>query len=207
MAEKTEVTIGAFGRMMFEVMLNEKPQQMADHWKSIAAEAKPLVEQLLVLNDKMQGGGYYITGRKVNGKKQKPKHQRIREAQERTWGCFAGDLKEGDLIWVNDGDEYDMYVGQDDPLVVTEVTGKGVYVEVPHMGGEHTSRINKGDKVIKAPDEWIAAHNAAHEAASRFHQNIELHKEYQALRALADEKEKELTSEAYWLQKADELGI
>jgi hypothetical protein len=178
------------------------------HWESIKDEAKPLVEQLLALNEKM--GTYEIVGLK-SGKKKLSKHERIDQAQEKLWGCTAASLKEGDYFWLNEsGHDIEMYVGEQDPVKVDEITKKGVYFELPHCGGEHSERIDFNTKILKAPDEYRAAQEAYVGAFSDYNRdfnNDSAGAKYNELRKKADDLEKEITSEEYWLKKADELGI
>jgi hypothetical protein len=121
-----EVSVGDYGRMMFEIVHSKKYGDMPDHWKSIAKEAKPLVDQLLALNDKMKGGGYKIVGRKIGKKKVLSDSQRIKKAQDKLWLTTADKLEEGDHFWLADHYDHEMYIGQDEPLVVDEKTKNGV---------------------------------------------------------------------------------
>lgn len=204
MADKMmEVSIGDYGRMIFEIVHGEKFNQMPEHWQAIAKEAKPLIDQLLALNDKMPNGGYRIVGRKVKGKKQKSKRERILEAQKRLWEVEASTLKEGDLVWLHANYDHEMHVGQEEPVLVEDITAKGVYVEMPHCGGRHTERIDPTEKVLKAPD----AFKAGDAAAVRWHKGEISDETFNELRAAAERQEQELQSEEFWLQKAAELGI
>jgi hypothetical protein len=176
-----EITIGDYGCMIFEMMTGQsRLRNMPEHWASIAKEATPLVEQLLALNQKMKSreGGYSIVGYKdKTGKVVRSEHERISMAQKKSWCATAGELKEGDLFWVNDGrSDIEMYIGQDDPVQVDEITKKGVYFEMQHCGGEHTEKIGLDTKVLKAPADF-------------------------------EEKEDLYTSKKYWLEQADKMGI
>lgn len=58
MPKDFEISIGDYGRMVFELFLEENWSNIPDHWNSIKKEALPLVKKLIKLNDKMEGGGY-----------------------------------------------------------------------------------------------------------------------------------------------------
>jgi len=205
--DKTEVTIGTFGRLVFEAMTAN--DEVGEHWQSIAEEARPLVERLLMLNDKMEGGGYSIVGHKINGKKVKPKLQRIREAKKHDLLVPAGELEEGDRFWLFENyDHGEMHIGVDDPLVVDEKTKKGVYFDMSHCGGHHTEKIDLDEKVLKAPNELSSAYQAAQEAGGSFAAGKGCtHEQYLSLRQEMENMQDQFTSDDYWLRRADELGI
>ena len=152
MAKKMELEIGEYGGFLFRVMAN-KPEHM-DHWESIRKKAEPLVRELIRLNEEMEGGGYKLVGYAENGGKVKlTNSQRIDYAQEKLWMVSASELKEGDKIWLIDGD-IDMYIGQEDPGVVDTIKNGAVYVELKGFGDEFISKISKKDKVYRAPKDW-----------------------------------------------------
>jgi hypothetical protein len=201
-----EISIGDFGRMIFESSCADK-HNIPAHWADVYDEAKPLVEKLLALNEKI---GYAIIGlkNKKTGKKQLSKHDRIEQAQQKLWGRTGKDLKEGDYFWTNDGAlDYEMYIGQNDPVKVDEVTKKGIYFEQSHCGGHHTERIGPETEILKAPEEYQKAMAAAEEICYKLHRGEGGIDEYNKLRHLVEDIEKEITSDEYWLKKADELGI
>jgi hypothetical protein len=135
--------------MMFEMMVGEK--HLPDHWESIKAEAEPLVRKLLDLNAKMSNGGYEVHGYSDKGEKVLSAHEKIRAAQRR-FLIPASELQEGDgFWWLFDNYDHEMYV-YDEPLVVEDVTKKGIYYEASHLGGRHIGRIDPTEKVLKAPD-------------------------------------------------------
>jgi hypothetical protein len=171
-----EISIGDYGRMMFEIM-NGKYKDMPEHWQSISKEAEPLVKQLLALNAKMTNGGYEIIGVKdEKGKKKLSKFERIQKAQKE-WEVSASTLKEGDQIWLLSAySDHEMYIGQDDPVTVQDVTKKGVYVEMQGCNYEFTECVRLTDKVLKAPADF-------------------------------DNREELYTSDEFWLEIADKLGI
>lgn len=203
-----EVSIGDYGRMIFEMTVGEKYADPPEHWASIMAEAEPLVRQLIALNQKMtvdgKPGGYKIHGytEKVKGKKRKvlSDHEKIRAAQRQLL-VAAGTLQEGDMFWLFDNDDHEMYVEQDDPLTVEEVTKKGVYFEMSHLGGHHTERIDLKEKVLKAPD-FFKEHRAI---CDRFHLNEIDADTMTKLREAVYEQEKEFTSDAYWLTQYEAM--
>ena len=144
-----EISIGDYGRMMFEMVAAEKGEDMSDHWKSIKEKAQPLVQQLIALNQYL---GYEIVGQ-LEGKKRKlSKLDRIREAQKKLWGVKAGKCKIGDLVW--EIEEHDMIVGTNDPCLVEFKKQDCIIIEVPHMGGEHLEKIFDPDVVLRAPKDW-----------------------------------------------------
>jgi hypothetical protein len=142
-----EVSVGDYGRMIFEMMVAEK--HLPDHWQSIKAEAEPLVRKLLALNAKMSNGGYEIHGHNDKGKKVLSAHEKIKAAQSR---CLvpARDLREGDRFWLFD--DYNDTFNDDHPFVVEDVTKRGIYYEARHLGGRHTERIDSTEMILKAPD-------------------------------------------------------
>ena len=143
-----EITVGEYGRTIFEMMTSKTT--LPNHWKSIESEAKPLVEQLIALNEKVKI--YEIINLEVKGKRKLTRRERIEKAQTELWSVKASSLKEGDLIWF-DG-ENNMQIGQDNPVSVYEVTKKNIYVEVPVMGGEIYQPIDPNTFVLKAPEDW-----------------------------------------------------
>ena len=141
---KGEVSVGDYGRMIFELMVGFDTRYVPDHWKSIQAEAEPLVRQLLELNKKMSGGGYNVHGYKLlDGQKALSKSDKILIAQE-SCKIPASELEEGDLFWYFEDETF----MDDEPLVVFEKTDKGVYYEV----NNHNIRIALDEDVMLAPD-------------------------------------------------------
>lgn len=154
MAKKMEISIGDYAKHLFEIMV-ARPDKSLKHWESIRAEAEPLVRKLIELNDKMEGGGYKITGyTDTKGKKKLPDHERIRLAQKKLWQCKAGELKEGDQCWLVENYDHEMYVGEQDPAPVVDVTKNGVYLEMEGCNYEYIIQIAKTEKVLKAPEDW-----------------------------------------------------
>lgn len=143
-----EVSVGDYGRMMFEMMLTKG--NLPDHWQSIKEEAEPLVRKLLDLNARMSNGGYEVHGYLAKGKKVLSSQEKIKTAQSR-FVIPASELQEGDRFWLFDNYHHEMYIGQDEPLLVDEVTKKGVFYYT--TGRIVTARrIDANEKVIKAPD-------------------------------------------------------
>lgn len=178
-----EISVGDFGRMIFEQTVGEKCTDPPEHWKSIQAEAEPLVRKLLALNKKMivdgKPGGYEVHGyvEKGKGKKKKvlSKDQRIKLAQEKVMEVSASTLKEGDRIWLNHDYDIEMYFREHEPVTVDIVKGDTIIVAHPYER-HGVYKIHAKDQVLLAPKDW-------------------------------DEKEDEYHKDEYWLAKADELGI
>lgn len=149
-----EVTIGDYGRMMFEIMTG-KYEDMPKHWASISEKAKPLVSELIKLNSEMQkqGGSYEIVGYTENGKKKLSEWERVKKIQEHLWGVKAKKLKVGDKIWVNNCD-HEMYIGEQNPANVVDVTKNGIYVEMQGCNYEYIIQLDKQELVLKAPDNF-----------------------------------------------------
>lgn len=146
-----EVSVGDYGRMMFEMMVGQNSFNGIEHWSSIKSEAEPLVRKLLALNNKMSNGGYTIHGYLAESEKQQKvlsKWEKIEAAQKRVL-VPTSTLQEGDKFWLFYADEYEMFVHRDDPATVEDVTKKAVYYEIR---GHHNGRLNLDDQIIKAPD-------------------------------------------------------
>lgn len=202
-----EISIGSYGKMMFEMMIGKK-KDLPKHWASIAAEAKPLVLQLLALNEKMTDGGkpsgYEVVG--APGKDGKPKlskHKRIKLAQEKDLLTTVGTLKVGDQFWLHDHYDHEMHIGEQDPVTVDDITAKGIYFEMQHCGGHHTERIGPDQKVLKAPD-WLGDYQRA---VTKMHKGEISLEEFAAMQKPLQEREHEFTKNEYWLKRAEELGI
>jgi hypothetical protein len=157
--KKMELTVGQYGDHLFEMMVGRgvsNPGYCPDHWESIRAEAEPLVRRLIALNDEMKGGGYSIVGyhgADAGGRKKLPLVERILLAQKKLWLVKAGDLREGDLVWLYKDYDIEMYIEENDPVAVTEITKKGVYLDHP-FERHGTYRISPDAEVFRAPDDW-----------------------------------------------------
>ncbi len=172
-----EIEIGDYGKYLFQQMVKEEQYRTNDHWESIRKKAEPLVRELIKLNSAMKGGGYKLVGYvDDSGKTKLPDHKRIKLVQEKLWKVSSDKLKTGDKIWLLE-DEPEMYIGQDDPGKVDDVTDKNVYVEL-YNWEEYTQKLekNKDYFVLRAPKDW-------------------------------DDNEELYSSDEYWLQQADKLGI
>jgi hypothetical protein len=149
-----EISIGDYGRMMFEMMIG-KSNDLPDHWLSIKADAEPLVRKLLELNNQMVvdgiPSGYEIHGHTDNSKPVLSKLEKIILAQKQ-YAVPASTLQVGDKFWLIDNSDFEMYVVQDEPVVVDEITKKGVYFEMRHFGGRHVERIDLNELVVIAPN-------------------------------------------------------
>jgi len=146
-----EVSVGDYGRMMFEMLVAEKGN-LPEHWQSIQVLAEPLVRQLIALNGQMTNGGYEIHGYVEPGnKKILSKHELIQAAQEKALKFPANKLKIGDRLWLIEDGELDMSFDQD-PVAVSDIGNTGsIYVE---MQGGYVAQIHPSNLVLKAPDDW-----------------------------------------------------
>lgn len=173
--KKMEVGVEYYGQMMFSNAFIQKGYVLPEHWASIMDEARPHINALLALNEKMSGGGYEITGiPDKNGKPKLDKYKRIEIAQEKAWMVTADKLVEGDLIWLTRL-EPEMHIGEHEPCPI-ELSNKGVSIITDSWGEEVLLRLDKKEEVLLAPKDF-------------------------------DEREDYYTSDEYWLEKADELGI
>lgn len=201
-----EVSLSEYGRMMFEMMCGKK-NNMPDHWASIAAEATPLVMQLIALNEKMvvdgKAGGYEVIGAPdKTGKKKLSKRRRIELAQEKDLLTTAGSLKVGDHFWLHKHYDHEMYVGEHEPVRADDITAKGIYFDMPHCGGSHMERIGPNDKVLKAPGcfgDWPAP--------TAFSNKEITEDEYREQARARYAEQERFTSDEYWLKRAEELGL
>ncbi len=147
-----ELTVGDYGSHLFKIMAGK--DRSLEHWESIRAKAEPLVRELIRLNSEMSNGGYTIVGyADEKGKSKLSKVERIIEAQKRLWTVKVGKLKEGDRVWVNDGD-HEMYIGEQSPAPVHDVTKKGVYIEMQGCNYEYIITLSKDAEVLRAPKDW-----------------------------------------------------
>ncbi len=202
-----EITIGTYGRMIFQLALNEN-KKLPKHWESVIDEARPLVLQLLALNDKISVDGgksklYEIIGLpEKDGKPKLSTQEKIKLAQEKNLLTTASTLVIGDLFWLCDHD-YEMSIGGNDPVEVSDVSANGIYFEMPYCGDEHTVRISPNQKIYKAPD-WFGDYRKAcdrmHKGEISLDDFADIQKEFYARR-------KEFTSKDYWLRLAKELDL
>lgn len=134
MLQHFEVTVGEYGKMIFEACTGNW-SDVPDHWKSILSEAKPLVEQLIALNDKMlvEGVpcGYIIVG-KIDSKTVLSNFERIELAMKKTMEVSSSDLKEGDDVL--EIEDISITEAIENPSKVLEITKKGVYIECRMWG-------------------------------------------------------------------------
>ncbi len=204
-AKPIELTPEQYASHLFSTML-DKSGSGSPHWESIRAKAEPLVRQLIALNDEMKGGGYVITGieKIVNGKTKVilPKHERVRLAREKLWGCTAGDCKKGDCVWrTHDYDNPVEDVEASNCETVDDVRTDCVVVETSIWGQRGLKKVSNDEIVLRAPKELVEAwHKQRTLSPSDF---ADYHKFQQELYMM----EKNLFSDEYWLNKADELGI
>lgn len=153
MTQKTEVSIGEFGRMIFEMTV-ERPEYASAHWRSIQNEALPLVKQLLALNKKMDRPYEIIGLERDNGMKTLSQMERIKLAQIKLWGRKVGELKVGDQIWLYDNFDHEMYVTQDYPVRIVDRTDKFVYVEMRGCNFEFILNLKHDKLVLLAPKDF-----------------------------------------------------
>lgn len=212
-----ELTAAQYGSHLFSAMLSDRKNE-PKHWASIRAKAEPLVQQLLALNDEMEGGGYVITGVPRKGKDGKkktvlPAQQRIEQAQERLWGCKAGECKKGDRVWlIHDYDNPCEDITPDSCCVVDAFRKTGIVVEDDVWGEEVLKKVGKDEIVLRAPKELMDAWKKQEKAGYKIHMGTADEVEangaaYRKVQLEVDALEKKLFSDEYWLEKADELDI
>lgn len=155
----------------------QKKGQAGEHWESIRAKAEPLVRELLKLNAEMKGGGYKLVGYVDENGKKTLSNHQRVEAAQ----LALWKIPSSDL---KTGDriwlineEPEMHINESEPGVVDDITSKGIYVTLHH---------------------W-----------EDYTEKIENSKKYFVFRAPKDwdEKEELYTSDEYWLEQADKLGI
>lgn len=150
----TEVNVGDYGRMMFEMMLTKKSEDIPEHWFSIWEEAKPLVEQLLELNSKMKPNCYKVSGHKTkNGKTILSDPERIEKARIKMWLTKGKSIKKGNKVWVLGGD-LEMSPRWDAPCLVMMKQKDDLIIKVSHCGGEHLEKVSANQKILRAPKDW-----------------------------------------------------
>lgn len=153
MKHKFEVSVRDYGGMLFDVFVGRASHiPLPEHFKSIEAKARPLIQQLLELNSEMAGGGYAIYDYvNSSGKRIKREWERIKEAQATLWGVLAADVKEGDKIWVTNGD-YEMTPLDCSPVEVEFV--KKDYIGVTLDRDDVIAKIWKRDSILLAPADF-----------------------------------------------------
>jgi hypothetical protein len=155
MPEDFEIDVVAFGEMVIRTVLREDRlgSHIPEHWASIIEKARPLVHQLIALNDEMKPNGYVLTGYKKDGKKVLTKDQRMKAAQGKLWGTTAGKCKKGDRVWLLDDYDIEMYVREHQPVQIIIKSKDGIVAEHPYER-HGTILIGKKDKVLKAPADY-----------------------------------------------------
>ena len=149
-----EISLGQYGKMIFEMCLGTNEASMSDHWKSMIALARPHVQALVDLNEK--NVGYTITNISKKGRKVLPRRERIKRAMERMMEVDACTLREGDRIFLHK--DYDMphenILNGDTPIKVEIVHGNRIIVEHPQGRRAGVYEIDLGEKVLKVPENW-----------------------------------------------------
>lgn len=154
---KIEIDVCIYGQLLFQNVMADSKEFIPPHWESIREEAKPLVEKLLALNEKMSDGGYEIIGlvkKTKSGKKKKTLSAREKAdlARKHDLEVKASHLKEGFWVWlVNDYDCPTEDVWGDSAEEVYEVTKKGVYIDRGRAG---IYMIDLDEKVFLKHAEW-----------------------------------------------------
>lgn len=150
MTKKFELSVGDYGRRLFQIMTDDNSH--VDHWESIREKAEPLVRQLIALNSEMKGGGYKITGYKTGrGKKILSNEQRIELAQRNHLGIEIGKCKEGDYVWLIDNFELSMPPNECDPVMVDGLYKNSVMVQHPRLR-DALFEVDVNEIVIRSPD-------------------------------------------------------
>ena len=148
-----------------------------EHWESIREKAEPLVRQLIKLNSEMKNGGYNLVGYVDEYGKEKL-------PDHKRISLTQEKLWKVSTSELKQGDkiwlineEPEMYIGETDPAPVDEITDKNVYITLNHWD-DYTEKLKNS-------------------------------KSYFVLRAPKDwSKNQELySSDEYWLEQADKLGI
>ena len=141
-----EVSLGDYCRMMFEVYVGDR-LQIAEHWKSVEEEARPLVEKLLALHEKL---GYVVVGMKKDGKKVRRSWEIARDAKIKLWGVKAKTLKIGNEAILLDDDRS----CEESTVLVVDKSKKAVYVEIKGCGERYTGDVDLDNIVLKCPDDF-----------------------------------------------------
>ncbi len=130
-----EIDVGNYGRMIFELVLSNKCQTCPKHWESIMDKAKPLVKELLALNDEMKVDGreskYTITGQ-VGEKYFMTESEKIETAMQKTLEVSVEQLKEGDFVFNTFSTNHSLIevVYNNELAHVVEITKKGIYLGI-----------------------------------------------------------------------------
>lgn len=155
----------------------QKKGSTSEHWESIREKAEPLVRELIRLNSEMKGGGYKLTGYVDEDGKEKLTDQQRIKIVQEK-------LWKVSTLDLKVGDkiwlideEPEMYIRENSPAPVDDITAKNVYVTLKDWE-DYTQKLVKS-------------------------------KTYFVLRAPDDwnEKEELYSSDEYWLEQADKLGI
>jgi hypothetical protein len=80
-------------------------------------------------------------------------YKRIEKIQKLLWEIKAQKLIVGDKIWINNSD-HKMYIGEQDPVNVIDITKNGVYIEMHGCGSNYIIKLNKQELVLKAPEDF-----------------------------------------------------
>lgn len=154
MSDKMEISVGDYGRFLFENLVGTRKDHSNRQWEAIRAEAEPLVRQLLALNEKLEYP-YELTGYHTQGKKKLSRFEKIRLAQDKELTVRVSQLREGDEVWLVEPD-FDMEVDGRSTVFVKEITENSVYVEHPHvrLGGTYRMPKTSQEKVLRKPADW-----------------------------------------------------
>lgn len=142
-----EITIGEYGRMMFEIMTSSS--QGLKHWNKIREKARPLIFKLIKLNQEMHDV-YTIVGYVDEaGNKKLSNQSRIIKVQKKLWGITASELNVGDLVY-NRGL---LFNPREQKPALVEFKKKN-YLAISYPEEEYIEKINKHEEVLKIPNDW-----------------------------------------------------
>jgi hypothetical protein len=151
--KKMEIGVEFYGQMIFSNAFIQEGYARPEHWESIMEEARPHIDALLALNEKMTDGGYEITGiPDKSGKRKLDKYKRMEIAQNKAWLVTADKLVEGDLIWLTRL-EPEMHIGEHEPCHI-EISNKGVSIITDSWGEEVLLRLGQKEEVLRAPKDY-----------------------------------------------------
>lgn len=185
---KNEQDVSEFGKYLFFAMVGHKDGYggTEDGWEKIREEAEPLVRQLIAIEERVNGT-QFINYKKSDGGIVYSKAARIRKAQEKLWKVDVEDLKEGDMIWFEGGDQ-ECALGDYEPMKVDFVKDGCAYMDMGRAGIYKITPTMKWVTIFRAPADYKEKDVVTTKDGIEHYAN-------------------EYDEESYWLKKADNLGI